>query len=81
MENFKKNGRKWEIKNNIPYKSEKFRGQQAKGPILVVLIKKVYNRCEVQEMRKLNYFFEIFYTICFYKNKSLGFGKKKIRIR
>ena len=40
MENFKKNGRKWEIKNNIPYKSEKFWAQQAKGPILVVLIKK-----------------------------------------
>ena len=32
-------------------------------------------KCEVQEMRRLNYFFEIFYTI-FYKNKSLGFGKE-----
>ena len=32
-------------------------------------------RCEVQEMRRLNYFFEIFYTL-FYKKKSLGFGKK-----
>ena len=32
-------------------------------------------RCEVQEMRRLNYFFEIFYTL-FYKNKCLGFGKK-----
>ena len=32
-------------------------------------------RCEVQEMRRLNYFFEIFYTI-FYKNESLGFGKE-----
>ena len=32
-------------------------------------------RCEVQEMRRLNYFFETFYTL-FYKNKCLGFGKK-----
>ena len=32
--------------------------------------------CEVQEMRRLNYFFEIFDTLFFYKNKSLGFGKE-----
>ena len=36
-------------------------------------------RCEVQEMRRLNHFFEIFYTL-FYKNKSLNFDKK-LRIR
>ena len=34
----------------------------------------VYRR-EVQEMRRLNYFFEIFYPL-FYTNKSLAFGKK-----
>ena len=34
----------------------------------------VYRR-EVQEMRRLNYFFEIFYPL-FYTNKSPGFGKK-----
>ena len=34
----------------------------------------VYRR-EVKEMRRLNYFFEIFYPL-FYTNKSLGFGKK-----
>ena len=33
-------------------------------------------RCEVQEMSRLNCFFEIFYTLFFYKNKILGFGKK-----
>ena len=33
------------------------------------------NRCEVQEMRRLTIFFEILYTL-FYKNKSVGFGKK-----
>ena len=32
-------------------------------------------RCEVQEMRRLNYFFEIFYSL-FYNSKSLGFGKE-----
>ena len=37
--------------------------------------KKRMYRCEVQEMRILNYFFETSYTL-FYKNKSLGFGKK-----
>ena len=34
----------------------------------------VYRR-EVQEMRRLNYSFGIFYPL-FYMNKSLGFGKK-----
>ena len=32
-------------------------------------------RCEVQEMRRLNTFFEIFYTL-FYENKILGLCKK-----
>ena len=32
-------------------------------------------RCEVQEMSRLNYFFEIFYTL-FLKKNSLGFGKE-----
>ena len=31
-------------------------------------------RCEVEVMRRLNYFFEIFYSF-FYKNKRLGFDK------
>ena len=32
-------------------------------------------RCEMQESRRLNYFFEIFYTL-FYKSESFGFGKE-----
>ena len=31
----------------------------------------------MQEMRRLNYFFEIFCTLFFYKNKSLGFSKEQ----
>ena len=34
-------------------------------------------RCEVQEMRRLNYFFEIFYTF-FNKNKNFAFVKQLI---
>ena len=33
-------------------------------------------RCEVQEMRRLNYFFRNLLQSFFYKNKSLGFDKK-----
>ena len=33
-------------------------------------------RCEVQEMRRLNYFFEIFYTLFFIRTKRLSFGKE-----
>ena len=33
-------------------------------------------RCEVQGMRRLNYFFDIFYNLSCDQNKSLGFGKK-----
>ena len=65
-----------QIKNNMPQKSGKLSQQQAQGQILVVIIKGRVYRCELQETRRLNYFFKILYSLFFIRTKILVLVKK-----
>ena len=65
-----------QIKNNMPQKSGKLSQQQAQGQILLVIIKGRVYRCELQETRRLNYFFKIRYSLFFIRTKILVLVKK-----
>ena len=72
----KKSGEnKNKLKTIYPGNQENFKNSERVGSNFTGSSKRRVYRCEVQEMRRLNYFFKIFYTL-FYKNKTLGFVKK-----
>ena len=73
MENLKKSGEnKNKLRTTYPRNQKDFENSKHRVQFTGSHKKRVY-RCEVQE---LFYFFEIFYTVFFHKDKSLGFGKK-----
>ena len=72
----KKSGENKNKLRTIYPRNQKYFKKAGVGSDLTGSYKKRVYRCEVQETRRLNYFFEIFYTLFFMRAKALVFVKK-----